>query len=220
MGLEQALTFGLLGAVGGGAGVIHEQEKAARENAAKRADEQAKSDRESAIEERRAARNFSNQKELLGIQHQNALELEAAKNKSPEGKAKAVEASAKAEKAKHEIEDENRVRNEIKQHENNIRGWQAKISEDPSTRSVLMPSIEDAQARITELRSGGTATSTRVEQEEGMLPKQVVEQKGKTAPSLLYSPRQAEKQDKFVVGKQYKDANGNVATYRGNGQWE
>lgn len=53
MGLEQALQYGLLGAIGGGAKVVQEQEQANRENAAKRADEDARTERELAIEERR-----------------------------------------------------------------------------------------------------------------------------------------------------------------------
>ena len=33
-------------------------------------------------------------------------------------------------------------------------------------------------------------------------------------------PGEPKQTDKFVVGKQYKDAKGNVATYQGNGQWK
>lgn len=37
-------------------------------------------------------------------------------------------------------------------------------------------------------------------------------------PNTQYAPSLAK--DKFVVGKKYKDASGNMATYMGNGQWQ
>jgi hypothetical protein len=34
------------------------------------------------------------------------------------------------------------------------------------------------------------------------------------------SPAPAQGADKYIVGKQYKDAQGNMATYLGNGKWQ
>lgn len=182
MGLEQALTHGLLGMVGGGAKVIQEQEKFDRENAAKQSAEQDRSEREMAIEERRAALSSTNQKDLAGIQHKNRLaEIKA----QGDAQSKASKDPTGDEMKKMQLDDEKKVRSEIAQHEGNIKQWMRSISESPENKQILLPSIEKAQARISELRSGGTTTSQRIEQEEGMDPKQIREVKGKTVPGKL-----------------------------------
>jgi len=66
---------------------------------------------------------------------------------------------------------------------------------------------------MTGEKSGQTYSIRTEEDPDTGDTKNVTEIKGKGTP-----PGRA--QDKFVVGKQYKDAKGNTATYRGNGQWE
>jgi hypothetical protein len=42
---------------------------------------------------------------------------------------------------------------------------------------------------------------------------------GQSSGKTVTAPSGAAQTDQFIVGKQYKDASGNTATYQGNGQW-
>lgn len=133
MGLEQALTHGLLGMAGGGAKVIQEQEKFNRENAAKQSAEQERSERDMAIEERKLRlagqiRRDQLHDDLARIRTE-AQARESAKSGTPDNELRAAQAEDLRNKIAKDKEIE-QLRKDLAKAENLARN-------DPSLQSLV-----------------------------------------------------------------------------------
>ena len=210
MALERALTQGLLGMVGGGAKVIQDQEKFDRENAAKQSAEQERSERDMAIEERKLRLAGQIRREQLPDR---LKEIEAEARAKERGQAASPDNELRAAQAE-ELRNKIARDKEIEQLRKDLAKAENLARNDPSLQSLV-----DARRQKLDTLLGAKPTesySMRTEENPDTGErKNITELKGTGAPPSAGKP-----QDKFIIGKQYKDANGNVATYRGNGQWE
>jgi hypothetical protein len=100
MGLEQGALYGLMGALGGGASAVKEQADEARKRDAEIADQNAKTEREMAIAERRARLEGGMRKDLLEREYELKKGLLEADRNSPEKKQESKLNDIKIEEAK------------------------------------------------------------------------------------------------------------------------
>jgi colicin import membrane protein len=215
MGLEQALTQGLLGMVGGGAKVVQEQEKADRENAAKSAEDAARSERDMAIEERKLRLAGQIRREQLPDR---LKEIEAEAKAKERGQAASPDnelRAAQAEEKRFELQ-------QAKRKDAALQEWttlaeQYDSATDEADKKYLFPLLQKSEARLSALGVNPRGTTSVV---SGVNPMSGEEETKATVKTGVRTSPPESQQDKFIIGKQYKDASGNVATYRGNGQWE
>lgn len=177
MGLEQALTHGLLGAVGGGAKVIQDQERQDRESAAKSAQDAARSERDLAIEERKLqmAAKFKHDQlpdDLARIKAE-AQARESAKSGTPDNELRAAQAEEQRMK--------NAREKEIAELRKDLAKAESLARNDPSLQSL----VDARRQKLETLLGAKPAESYSMRMEENPDTgerKTVTEFKGSGAP--------------------------------------
>jgi len=184
MGLEQALTYGLMGALGGGASAVKEQADEARKRDAEIADQNAKTERDLAIEQRRweLKAKFEDSQlpnELKKIEALAKAEGAARKESDPAAEALKWEQVNKLRNDRATEKEIKEMRQKLSQAENLARN-------DPS----LAPLVEERRAKLNTMLGSKPEGTYSVREEynpDTEERKQITERKGSGAPPVQKS---------------------------------